>query len=267
MATSLFFGGNISQHYEDYLGAFVFEPFAADLAKRLNLTGVSNMLELGCGSGRLTQHIAAMLPAAVKFTATDLTTDMLSVAQSKVKSDRVTWAQADMMNLPFEDAAFDLVVCQFAVMLVPDQLKALAEIKRILKPGGKVVFSTWTDLSHNRLWALGDEVLKSFSINAPMTRNPGPFALGDAAVVSDMLTQTGFSQALATTVENTGETDVAAKAAYGFIYGLPISLLIQKEQPELMPEILRTLEEALKAELGEQPLKIPQKALVFEAIR
>src|SRR5882757_3451475 len=147
MATpSQFFGGKISQNYEDYLGSFLFEPYAVDLADRLNWTGVSQILELACGSGRLTRHIAEQLPPTAEFTATDLNADMINVARSKITADRVMWAPADMLNLPFEGESFDLVVCQFAIMLVPDQLKALSEIFRILKPGGKVMFSTWTDL-------------------------------------------------------------------------------------------------------------------------
>lgn len=265
--SSLFFGGKISQNYEDYLGSFFFEPYAADLAARLDFTGVDNVLELACGTGRLTKHIAEILPPAIEFTATDLNADMISVAKNKVTSDRILWAQADMLGLPFENESFDLVVCQFGVMLVPDQLKALAEIFRILKPGGKVVFNTWTDLNFNRVWAIGDRVVQSFIGKNGVGINSGPFSLGEKAVVLDMLRMTGFSNADGESMEYTGEIESAAKAAYGFIHGLPVGAFIEKQGAELVPEILKVLAEELSAELGDQPLRTPQKALVFEAVK
>ena len=268
MSTSaIIFEGTVSQHYEDYLGSFLFEPFAVDLVSKINWTGVHHVLELACGSGRLTGHLAQRMPMGVTITATDISTDMLSVAKSRVSGERITWNQADMMNIPYEDQHFDLIVCQFALMLVPDQLKAIAEIYRVLKPGGKVIFSTWGDLHYNKLWAIGDDVLMAAIGKSPMHTNPGPFALDNAAIVLSLLQQTGFTVPQYTIVTDMGEIDTARQAAFGFIYGLPIGQFIQKENPELLPVILQTLEEKLRSELGEHPLRAPQKALLFEAIK
>jgi ubiquinone/menaquinone biosynthesis C-methylase UbiE len=264
---SLVFGGKVSQHYEDYLGAFLFESFAIDLVSKINWGGVERVLELACGSGRLTGHLAQRLPAGVTLTATDISNDMINVAKARVAHERITWQQADMMKLPFANESFDLIVCQFALMLVPDQLKALAEIYRVLKPGGKVIVSTWTELPYNKLWAIGDEVVTAAIGKSPMRANPGPFALDNAAVVLEMLQQTGFVVPQYTIVTDTGETDSAQHAAFGFIYGLPIGQSIQQQNPDILPVILQTLEDKLKTELGEQPLRAPQKALVFEAVK
>lgn len=268
MATPVpFFGGKISQNYEDYLGPFLFEPYAVDFASRIDFNGVSQILELACGSGRLSRHIAAALPPDVAFTATDLSNDMITVAQDKVPNDQIKWMPADMLDLPFDDGSFDLVVCQFGLMIVPDHQKALSEIFRVLKRGGKIMFNAWSDLSYNKIWAIGDKVLKSLLGKSPMDQDPGPFALGAKDDVLNMLTRTGFSNMQAALVTNIGETGSSKMAAYGFIYGLPIALFIQKEDPDLLETILQTLDENLKTELGDQPLRAPQKALVFEAIK
>jgi SAM-dependent methyltransferase len=264
---SVIFEGETSRNYEDYLGPFLFEPYAVDLAGRVDFTGVSQVLELACGSGRLTAHIVQQLPTNAAFTATDLSEDMIRLAKTKVPSDRITWAQADMMELPFDNRSQDLVLCQFALMLVPDQQKAFSEIHRILKPGGQLLFSTWTDLDYNKLWAIGNEVLSATIGKSPMTRNPGPFALGNADAVLDSLRSTGFPDPTCTTVTNTATFASAQQAAHGFIYGLPIALFIQKEMPTAMPTILTTLEERLKTTLGDHPLTVPQKALVFQATK
>jgi len=266
-APSVFFGGSISQNYEDYLGAFLFEPYAADLAGRIRFDDIQRILELACGSGRLTRHIAESLPHTVSLTATDLSEDMIAVAKGKLSDDRITWAVADMQNQPFENGSFDVVVCQFSLMLVPDQARALSEIFRVLRPGGKLLFSTWTDLAYNRLWAIGDRVIKEALGKSPLLQDPGPFALDDAIAVQQLLSKTGFSGIRVATVTNTGEIESAEKAAYGLIYGLPVSLFIQKHQPEALPVILRTLQHQLAAGLGDHPLRTPQKALVFEAAK
>lgn len=263
----VFFGGKISQNYEDYLGAFLFEPFAIDLARRINWAGVGQVLELACGSGRLTRHIAEQLPPNGTLTATDLNEDMISVAKTKVPSGKVNWATADMQDIPFKDGSFDLVVCQFGVMLVPDQAKALSGIFRVLKPGGKVLFSTWTDLDYNRVWAIGSAVTKAMVGKSPFEQDPGPFALDDERYVEDMLKKTGFGNVKVSVVTNTGSVESAEKAALGLLYGLPVSLFAEKEKPGVLPDILRTLEEQLREALGDHPLKVQQKALVFEATK
>jgi ubiquinone/menaquinone biosynthesis C-methylase UbiE len=264
---SVFFGGEISQNYEDYLGPFLFEPYAVDLASRIQWTGVSQILELACGSGRLTKVISERLPPTVAFTATDLNADMISVAKNKVPSERIKWETADMLNLPFEDGSFDLVICQFGIMLVPDQQKALAEIYRVLNKGGKVMFSTWSDLAYNKLWSIGDKVLRSYLGKSSMEQIPGPFAMAAEEDVLNRLNGAGFTVMHATVVTNSGDTESAKMAAYGFIFGLPVIQLIRKEAPNSLSTILETLEESLRAELGEHPLRVPQKALVFEATK
>jgi hypothetical protein len=76
-----------------------------------------------------------------------------------------------------------------------------------------------------------------------------------------------FSKSQATEMNCVAEIESAAKAAYGFMHGLPIGKIIESQRPELMPEILQTLEEELRAELGDIPLRTPQKALIFEATK
>ncbi|MBS1604015.1 MAG: class I SAM-dependent methyltransferase, partial [Bacteroidetes bacterium] len=142
--SSVIFEGETSRNYEDLLGPSLFEPYAADLVSRIDFTKANHVLELACGSGRLSSHIVQQLPLTARFTATDLSEDMLSVARTKVLSDRITWSRADMMQLSFDDRSQDLILCQFALMLVPDHQKALSEIYRVLNPGGQLLFSTWT---------------------------------------------------------------------------------------------------------------------------
>src|ERR1700722_11264855 len=95
------FNGSIPEVYEEFLGDFMFEPFAEDLANRVDVHGVENVLEIACGTGRLTRRLLDRLPASVQLIATDVNSGMLAVAQNKTLSDNVRWDVVDMTEMPF----------------------------------------------------------------------------------------------------------------------------------------------------------------------
>jgi ubiquinone/menaquinone biosynthesis C-methylase UbiE len=68
---------------------------------------------------------------------------MIVVGETAVTSQNVRWQGADMLALSFESATFDLIVCQFGVMFVPDQTAAFREALRVLAPGGRFLFNVW----------------------------------------------------------------------------------------------------------------------------
>src|SRR6202041_3504564 len=128
MANSLQFNKSIPQNYEDYLTPFIFDPYAEDLLQRIDArtgtTKLKNVLELACGTGSVTRQLPGRLPSAAHLIATDLQPDMLDIAKRHLSASNVTWDTVDMTNIPYEDNRFDLIVCQFGLMLVPDRLKA-----------------------------------------------------------------------------------------------------------------------------------------------
>ena len=140
MANSISFSGTIPEVYDQYLGPLLFEPFAKDLTERIKNRKISSVLELACGTGRVTKYLSKLLPDA-KIYATDINPDMLVVAKKKVTAENIEWKQTDMQEIPFEDSKFDLVVCQFGIMFVPDKPKAYKEIFRVLKTGAVLLFN------------------------------------------------------------------------------------------------------------------------------
>jgi ubiquinone/menaquinone biosynthesis C-methylase UbiE len=116
------FTGSIPQLYETYLVPLIFEPYAADCASRLaqRSATMTRVLEIAAGTGVLTRALAAALPKHVSIVATDLNQPMLAHAAARGTPRPVGWHQADALNLPFDDAAFDAVICQFGFMFFPD---------------------------------------------------------------------------------------------------------------------------------------------------
>ncbi len=138
------FAGSIPEFYDTYLVPLIFEAYANDLAERAAAQAPKTVLETAAGSGVVTRAMAPRLASDARYIVTDLNQPMLDHAASKQASDdRITWRQADALALPFEDATFDAVLCQFGVMFFPDRIRGYGEARRVLKPGGRFFFNVW----------------------------------------------------------------------------------------------------------------------------
>ena len=105
----------------------------------------------------------------------------------------MTWRQADATALPFDEAAFDAVCCQFGVMFFPDRVKGFAEAKRVLRPEGTFVFNVWDRIEENvfaddATAALG----KMFPDDPPRFMVRTPHGYHDKAIIRADLEQAGF---------------------------------------------------------------------------
>jgi len=147
--TDKVFAGSIPKFYDRYLVPLLFEPYAADLVNRLASRSLGRVLEVAAGTGVVTRALASVLPERVSIVATDLNQPMLDQASALGTTRPVDWRQADAMQLPFQDGAFDAVVCQFGVMFFPEKAQALSEAHRVLRPGGVLVFNVWDRLEEN----------------------------------------------------------------------------------------------------------------------
>lgn len=144
------FVGNIPQHYDQGLGPIIFVDYAAEMARRVAIHQPMRVLETAAGTGIVTRQLRNLLSAAAHLTATDLNPPMLDVARAKFRAgEQVQFKPADAMALPFADASFDAVVCQFGVMFYPDKDQSYREVLRVLVPGGHYLFSIWDAHAYN----------------------------------------------------------------------------------------------------------------------
>jgi len=262
------FSGSIPQLYEDYLGPFLFEPFALDIANRIGQQDRSrHVLELACGTGRLTRHLLARLGKSDLLTATDINPEMMAVAREKIQAHNLLWNIADITDIPYQENFFDLIVCQFGLMLVPEKDKALAEIARVMKKNGRFLFNVWGDRKANGIWSIGMKVIGSFLGGNPIPQNAGPFSMEDDQETIRLLKEAGFRDIKATSVSKTGVIASAGIAAKGFIEGLPIAQVLRQRDPSLINRIEGALAKELTDQLGDQPLQSPLLAWVFEAVK
>ena len=260
------FSGSIPANYERYLGPFLFEPYALDLVSRLQDKKYDHILEIACGTGRVTNHLAT----SVKFdalTATDLNPDMIRVAQDNVHNDSITWMPADAMSLPFDDSSFDLVVMQFGIMFFPDKEKGLSEAYRVLKTGGKLIFNTWNKAETNEAIHEGRLIIESyFGDNPPIFYNV-PFSMYDDRELTTLARRAGFKSITTTLVKKEGISPSAADLAKGMVEGNPVYLAIIERDPSLLNKIKEHIKKTIAEKFGDKPVKSPLQAWVVEGIK
>lgn len=143
------FEGSVPELYESHMVPLIFEPYAADMARRVAALAPGRVLETAAGTGVVTRALALALPSDAEIVATDLNPPMLARAQAVGTARPVQWQVADALALPFDDASFDVVVCQFGAMFFPDKPRAFGEARRVLRPGGTLLFNVWDAIEHN----------------------------------------------------------------------------------------------------------------------
>jgi SAM-dependent methyltransferase len=180
--------------YEAYLVPLIFAPYAADLARRVVRRSPTRVLEVAAGTGVVTRALASALPEEAAIVATDLNQTMLDHAATLGAARPIEWRQADAQRLPFADAAFDAVLCQFGAMFFPDKAQAFAEARRVLRPGGVFLFNVWDRIEENEFADTVTAALASvFPDDPPRFLARTPHGYHDTRAVARDLTRGGFT--------------------------------------------------------------------------
>ncbi|MBS1532914.1 MAG: methyltransferase domain-containing protein [Bacteroidetes bacterium] len=189
------FTGDDAENYDKYLGPILFEPYGRYLASKIDATNISSVLEIACGTGRVTRQLRKALPASVKLVATDLSSDMLAIAEREIDNAGIEFRTEDAQNLSFAGNSFDLVICQFGMMFLPDKARGFSEVCRVLKPGGKFLCFTWDDTLNIPLYKLlvNELLLPHFADENDTSRFFTPFAMHDPSELETYMENAGFT--------------------------------------------------------------------------
>jgi len=251
------FTGSIPRFYDEVLVPLIFEPYADDLAARLARRPARRVLEVACGTGVVTRRLAAVLDPAVAIVATDLNAPMLDYAAARGTERPVEWRVADAMQLPFDDAAFDAVVCQFGVMFFPDRTAAFAEARRVLRPGGALLFNVWDRIEENVFAdCVTDALATLFPDDPPRFLARTPHGYHDLDRVADDLRAGGFAGPLqAETVAHTSRAASPYLAALAYCQGTPLRNEIEARDPTALERATEHAAAAVAARFGTGPIE------------
>ncbi|MGY3264458.1 class I SAM-dependent methyltransferase [Lysobacter sp. HA35] len=258
------FATGIADIYARLLVPMLFEPFARDLAARVDASA-RDVLETAAGTGALTREIAARLPDA-RIIATDLSAPMLDVAHHEPGVAGVRWRVADAQSLPFDDDTFDAVLCQFGVMFFPDRVLGYTEARRVLRDRGVFLFNAWDAIEANPITAtITDALAQRFPDDPPTFMVRVPHGYHDAARIEADVRRAGFVDIHITTVAATTIASSAEDAATAFCAGTPLRHEIEARDPGGLDDAIAITTSALCDRFGGGRIEAPMRARVVEA--
>ena len=173
-------------------------PLTDWMLERLAAQPGQTILELGAGTGETGLLAARLVDPGGRVILTDRSTAMLEAAERRARElglSNVELRALDMEAIDLPEAAVDGVLCRLALMLVPDTTAALAGIRRVLRPGGRLIATVWDAVERNP-WApaLWEVVERMTDLPPARPGGPGMFSLGDAGGIEALLADAGFRE-------------------------------------------------------------------------
>ena len=253
--------------YEGVLVPMIIEPYARDLAARVLQTGAQSVIETAAGTGVLTRALVSKLPPPRRLVATDVDPTVLERAAALVPKDaKVTFRQANALDLPFADESFDAVVCQFGAVFFPDKVKAYREARRLLKAGGHFLFNVWGRISENQFAnTVSDALADIFPRDPPRFLAHVAHGYHDADTIRKELRAAGFTSISIETKSDVSRAPSAREPATGYCQGTPLRAEIEARDALALERTTRKVSEALAARFGPGSVEGSIQALVVNA--
>jgi ubiquinone/menaquinone biosynthesis C-methylase UbiE len=232
--------------YDRYMGPLLFAPWAKLVAERAALLKPGRILETAAGTGIVTRALSRAAPDA-EIVATDLNPAVLAFAEQSEWPEHVLFQPADAQDLPFPDDSFDLVVCQFGLMFMPDKVRANREARRVLGATGRYLLVTFDQLELNPVpEAAGKAVAALFPDDPPRYMERGPFSYTDPGRIESDLRAAQFTEIQIETVALSSRVS-AGDAAQGLVLGSPFRGEIEQRDPGALEQALEAVTHALQS--------------------
>ncbi|MCF8469055.1 MAG: class I SAM-dependent methyltransferase [Sneathiella sp.] len=177
--------------YEKFFVPALFGEWAPRLCDATGISTGGSLLDVACGTGVVAREAKSRVGGSGAVTGLDRNNGMLDVAASLAPD--IIWQSGVAEELPFEDGMFDAVTCQFGLMFFDDRKKALIEMWRVLRPGGRLVVATWDTLAHTPGYDAMAELLDRLFGAEIAAALKAPFILGDPDTLMTIFTDAGIS--------------------------------------------------------------------------
>jgi ubiquinone/menaquinone biosynthesis C-methylase UbiE len=143
-----------AEKYEEFFVPAMFGPWARMLVQRAGLQPGESVLDLACGTGIVARIAAPLVGKSGRVVGLDLRPGMLAAARSLPAPEgaAIEWVEGDATDPGLPDESFDHVICQCGLMFFPDRPRALREMRRMLKDGGRLAILVWQSLEKQKLF-------------------------------------------------------------------------------------------------------------------
>ena len=179
-----------AEDYERFLVPALFKAWVPIMLAAADVRMGDHVLDVACGTGVVARGALAEVGVEGRVVGLDATAAMLSVAQ-RIEPD-VEWRVGDAGDLPFRDGSFDTVICQSGLMFFPDQVAAISEMWRTLRPGGRLAVQVWASCEAQDTFA---GVLEEHAGRAVADQYRTPWNLSDPARLLALFRAAGLTEA------------------------------------------------------------------------
>lgn len=190
-----------AEAYQRFFEPAIATPVSGPLLDVAQLRPGERVLDVACGTGVIARRAAELVGPAGSVAGVDLSSDMIDVAKGAAPAPdaaHVEWHVADAASLPVADASLDVVLCQMGLMFMADRAGAVAEMRRVLEPGGRVVVSTPGPIQP--VFRILEASIEE-DIDPALGRFvAGVFSMPDPEQLAELLTSAGFTAVTATVV-------------------------------------------------------------------
>lgn len=185
--------------YQQILVPAILGPAAHSLVEWSDVRAGEAVLDVGCGTGAAARYAAERVAPSGRVAGVDVNAGMIEVAKSLVAHLPIEWIENSANQLSFRQGELDVVLCAQVLQFLEDRPRALAQMYRVLRPGGRLAVSVWCDLRANPYFqALVQSITDH--IGAQLAAGlSAAFALSDLRTVLSLLDAAGFRNVKATT--------------------------------------------------------------------
>ena len=237
------------------------EPLGLRAMEALAPKPGERILDIGCGAGQSTLALASAVGPTGLALGLDISRPLLSVAEGRAREaglDQARFVEADAQIHAFESKAFDGVYSRFGVMFFADPIAAFTNIRKALKPGGRLAFVCWRSHAENVFMSLpAQSVAHLLPPSPPPVPNaPGPFAFADGDRLKGILEAAGFSAVTLTPHDQKiGSGDLEQTLATSLKVG-PLGAVL-RENPDKQEAVIAAVRAALAPHEGPDGVKLP----------
>lgn len=182
-----------AQAFETYMVPTIFGPWSRMVVDQIAPKHGESLLDIACGTGTAARYAAGLVAPGGSVAAIDIDAAMVAHGRTLEGAGAVDWRVGDAQALPWGNATFDIVLCIQGYQFFPDRAKALAEMRRVMKPGGRLAVTVFCSLPYCPGHEAIAGALQKFA-KVDRTGIERPYSFGDPIALGDTIQAAGFTE-------------------------------------------------------------------------